>query len=89
MNCGLKAYRGECARSLEVYGELHRFIPVLAAQQGWRVAELPVNHRPRRTAAPGSGPSATCAAAWTCSPSPSSAATSTGPCTCSAASGSP
>ncbi len=48
MNCGLKAYRGECARSLEVYGELHRFIPVLAAQQGWRVAELPVNHRPRR-----------------------------------------
>ncbi len=47
MNCGLKAYRGECARSLEIYGELHRFIPVLASQQGWRVAELPVNHRPR------------------------------------------
>jgi glycosyltransferase involved in cell wall biosynthesis len=47
MNCGLKAYRAQCARSLEVYGELHRFIPVLAAQQGWRVAELPVNHRPR------------------------------------------
>jgi glycosyltransferase involved in cell wall biosynthesis len=48
MNCGLKAYRGECARSLEVYGELHRYLPVLADQQGWRVAELPVNHRPRR-----------------------------------------
>jgi glycosyltransferase involved in cell wall biosynthesis len=48
MNCGLKAYRGECARSLEVYGELHRYIPVLADQQGWRVAEIPVNHRPRR-----------------------------------------
>ncbi len=47
MNCGLKAYRGECARSLELYGEMHRFVPVLAAQQGWRVAELPVNHRPR------------------------------------------
>ncbi len=47
MNCGLKAYRGECARSLEIYGDLHRFIPVLASQQGWRVAELPVNHRPR------------------------------------------
>jgi glycosyltransferase involved in cell wall biosynthesis len=47
MNCGLKAYRGECARSLEVYGELHRFIPVLASQQGWRVGELSVNHRPR------------------------------------------
>lgn len=48
MNCGLKAYRGECARSLEVYGELHRYIPVLAAQQGWHVMEMPVNHRPRR-----------------------------------------
>jgi len=48
MNCGFKAYRGECARSLEVYGELHRFLPVLAAQQGWRVAEVPVNHRSRR-----------------------------------------
>jgi glycosyltransferase involved in cell wall biosynthesis len=48
MNCGLKAYLGECARSLEVYGELHRYLPVLAAQQGWRVAELPVNHRPRQ-----------------------------------------
>ena len=48
MNCGFKAYRGECARSLEVYGELHRFLPVLAEQQGWVVAEVPVNHRPRR-----------------------------------------
>jgi len=47
MNCGFKAYRSECARSLEVYGELHRYMPVLADQQGWRVAELPVNHRPR------------------------------------------
>lgn len=48
MNCGFKAYRGECARSLDVYGELHRYMPVLADQQGWRVAELPVNHRERR-----------------------------------------
>ena len=47
MNCGFKAYRGECARSLDIYGELHRYVPVLAVQQGWRVAELPVNHRPR------------------------------------------
>ena len=47
LNCGLKAYRGECARSLEIYGELHRFVAVLAAQQGWRVGELPVRHRPR------------------------------------------
>jgi glycosyltransferase involved in cell wall biosynthesis len=46
-NCGLKAYRRRCARSLDVYGELHRYMPVLAAQEGWRVSELPVNHRPR------------------------------------------
>lgn len=48
MNCGFKVYRGECARSLDPHGELYRYMPVLAAQQGWRVAELPVNHRPRR-----------------------------------------
>ncbi len=47
LNCGLKAYRGDCIRSLSIYGELHRFIPVLAAQRGWRIAEVPVNHRPR------------------------------------------
>jgi glycosyltransferase involved in cell wall biosynthesis len=47
-NCGLKAYRGDLARSLELYGELHRYIPVLAVQRGWRVTEVPVNHRPRR-----------------------------------------
>jgi glycosyltransferase involved in cell wall biosynthesis len=47
MNCGLKAYRAEVARNLVLYGELHRFIPVLAHEQGYRVAELPVNHRPR------------------------------------------
>jgi glycosyltransferase involved in cell wall biosynthesis len=47
-NCGLKAYEGECARSLQIYGELHRYIPVLAVQRGWRVTELPVNHRARR-----------------------------------------
>src|SRR5207253_9300146 len=47
MNCGLKAYRGEVVHGLVLYGELHRFIPVLAHEQGYRVAELPVNHRPR------------------------------------------
>jgi glycosyltransferase involved in cell wall biosynthesis len=46
-NCGLKAYRGDLARSLELYGELHRYIPVLAVQRGWRVTEVPVHHRPR------------------------------------------
>ena len=48
MNCGFKAYRGECARSIEVYGEMHRFLPAFAAQQGWRVSEIPVNHRARQ-----------------------------------------
>jgi glycosyltransferase involved in cell wall biosynthesis len=46
-NNGLKAYRGDRIRSLRIYGEMHRFIPVLGAQQGWSVAEIPVNHRPR------------------------------------------
>jgi glycosyltransferase involved in cell wall biosynthesis len=47
MNCGLKAYRAEVAHGLRLYGELHRFIPVLAHHRGYRIAELPVNHRPR------------------------------------------
>jgi dolichol-phosphate mannosyltransferase len=47
VNCGLKAYRAEVLRGLRIYGELHRFIPVLAHHRGFRIAELPVNHRPR------------------------------------------
>jgi glycosyltransferase involved in cell wall biosynthesis len=47
MNSGLKAYRAEVIRGLPLYGELHRFIPVLAHHRGYRIAELPVNHRPR------------------------------------------
>jgi glycosyltransferase involved in cell wall biosynthesis len=47
MNCGLKAYRAEVVRGLRLYGELHRFTPVLADQRGYRIAEVPVNHRPR------------------------------------------
>jgi glycosyltransferase involved in cell wall biosynthesis len=47
-NCGLKAYRAEVLRGLRLYGELHRFLPVLAHYRGFRVVELPVNHRPRR-----------------------------------------
>ncbi len=47
MNCGLKAYRAEVLEGLALYGELHRFLPVLAHARGFRVAELPVNHRPR------------------------------------------
>ena len=48
VNCGLKAYRAEVVEGMRLYGELHRFIPVLAAYQGYRVAEIPVNHRARQ-----------------------------------------
>jgi glycosyltransferase involved in cell wall biosynthesis len=47
-NCGLKMFRSEVAGEIRLYGELHRFIPVLAHARGFRVTELPVNHRPRR-----------------------------------------
>jgi glycosyltransferase involved in cell wall biosynthesis len=47
LNCGLKAYRAEVVEGLRLYGELHRFIPVIAHYRGYRVAELPVGHRPR------------------------------------------
>ncbi len=47
VNCGLKSYRGAAIRSLEIYGEQHRLIPVIGFHRGWRVTELPVHHRPR------------------------------------------
>jgi glycosyltransferase involved in cell wall biosynthesis len=47
MNSGQKAYRAEVVRGMPLYGELHRFIPVLAHYRGFRIAELPVNHRAR------------------------------------------
>lgn len=47
-NCGLKLFRAEVAREIRIYGELHRFIAVLAHARGFRVAELPVHHRPRQ-----------------------------------------
>ena len=46
-NCGLKALRSEVARRLDLSTGMHRFIPVLAAAEGFRVAEIPVHHRPR------------------------------------------
>lgn len=47
MNCGLKAYRSEVLENVRLYGDLHRFIPVLAHHLGFRTAEVQVNHRPR------------------------------------------
>ncbi|MFM8593341.1 MAG: glycosyltransferase family 2 protein [Chloroflexota bacterium] len=46
-NCGFKAYRRDVTENIRRYGELHRFTPVLANAEGFRIAELPVNHRPR------------------------------------------
>ena len=54
--CTLKAYRGELARSLMLYGEMHRFVPAIAAEQGARIAEIEVNFRPRRTGTSKYGP---------------------------------
>jgi len=48
INCGFKAYRGDLARSLRLYGEMHRFIPAIVASQGYRIGEIEVAHRPRR-----------------------------------------
>ena len=48
VNCGFKAFRGDVARSLQLYGEMHRFIPVLVAAAGHRVGEIEVTHHPRR-----------------------------------------
>jgi len=47
-NCGFKIFRAEVASEIRIYGELHRFIPVLADSRGFRVSELTVNHRKRR-----------------------------------------
>lgn len=46
-NCGFKAYRADAVRSLDLYGELHRYIPVLLDSEGFSVAEIPVSHNRR------------------------------------------
>lgn len=48
MNCGFKVYRKEVLDSIPIYGDLFRFIPVLASWQGFKVGESPVNHRARQ-----------------------------------------
>ncbi|HVW36202.1 MAG TPA: glycosyltransferase family 2 protein, partial [Pirellulales bacterium] len=47
-NCGMKCYRREIFREVRLYGELHRFVPVLAHARGFRVGEIAIAHRPRR-----------------------------------------
>ncbi|HYH13469.1 MAG TPA: glycosyltransferase family 2 protein [Thermomicrobiales bacterium] len=47
-NCGFKAYRYDVTQSIRLYGELHRFTPVLASAEGFRIAEIPVKHHARK-----------------------------------------
>ncbi|MGI9487190.1 MAG: glycosyltransferase family 2 protein [Geminicoccaceae bacterium] len=47
-NCGYKAYRREVFDSVDLYGEMHRYVPVLAHSLGFKVSEIPVQHHPRR-----------------------------------------
>ena len=47
-NCGFKAYRREVLEQVAIYGELHRYIPVLASRRGFAVGEIQVTHHPRR-----------------------------------------
>jgi glycosyltransferase involved in cell wall biosynthesis len=54
--CTLKAYRRDLAHRLMLYGEMHRFVPAIAAEQGARIAEVEVNFRPRRSGKSKYGP---------------------------------
>jgi dolichol-phosphate mannosyltransferase len=47
-NCGMKAYNAAVLREVRLYGEFHRFVPVLAAARGFKVGELVIQHRPRK-----------------------------------------
>lgn len=47
-NCGFKAYRREALEELDLYGEMHRFVPALLNARGFVIAQIPVNHRARR-----------------------------------------
>ena len=48
MNCGFKAYKKEVIKNINVYGELHRYIPAMAFWRGYKIGEIKVKHYPRR-----------------------------------------
>ncbi len=48
-NCGFKTYRKEVVKSINIYGEFHRYIPIFALRNGFKVAEIPVKHHKRET----------------------------------------
>ena len=47
-NCGFKAYQSEVAKGLDLYGQLHRYIPVIAGNNGYKITEIPIHHRKRK-----------------------------------------
>lgn len=47
-NCGLKAYKKDVVKTIDVYGEMHRYIPAIASWEGFKVTEIPVVHHPRK-----------------------------------------
>lgn len=86
-NCGLKAYRKKVVKSIEVYGEMHRFIPILARQAGFhRIGEKVVEHHAASTATRNSASSAWSRGTWTSSRCSSCRTSDARPCTSSAAS---
>ncbi len=48
LNCGMKAYKRDVVKEIDVYGELHRYIPVLAHLRGYKIAEVKIKHDPRK-----------------------------------------
>lgn len=48
MNCGFKAFKGDLARELRLFGDMHRYIPAVVSNMGLKVSEVPVNHRERK-----------------------------------------
>lgn len=48
INCGFKAYKSDVVTTIDLYGDLHRFIPILAEEFGYKIAEIPVKHRARK-----------------------------------------
>lgn len=56
-NCGLKAYKNEVVKNTKIYGQMHRYIPVLAHWNGFKIGEIPVKHHPRKYGVTKFGPS--------------------------------
>jgi hypothetical protein len=66
-NCGLKAYRKAVVKNIEVYGEMHRYIPVLAKWAGFtKIGEQVVEHRARKYGKTKFGMAALSTASWIC-----------------------